>query len=171
MPTTLTPAKLKTALAQHAKLRTQYGAAFAAFESSEDPIDSPAGKKLADTRDRIGHKLQLAADTLTEAGYTLTNMDSEPVAPPEPTPEPVTITLEEVKAGEVIRVGRKGLTGRIWGPRVMEAAPVAEGDESAETTPTLALHPTWVKAPVFVPMADVTSVEVKRAGRYTPVAL
>jgi hypothetical protein len=170
MPTTLTPAKLKTALAQHAKLRTQYGAAFAAFESSEDPIDSPASKKLADTRDRVGHKLQLAADKLTEAGYTLTNMDSEPVAPPEPEPGPVTITLEEVRAGEVIRIGRKGLTGRIWGPRVMEAAPVAEGEE-VDAGPMLALHPSWVKQPVFVALADVTSVEVKRDGRYAPVNL
>jgi hypothetical protein len=170
MPTTLTPAKLKTALAQHAKLRTQYTNAFDAVESGADPIDSPAGKKLADTRDRIGHTLSLAADKLTEAGYTLTNMDSEPVAPPEPEPEPVTITLEQVKKGEVIRVGRKGLTGRIWGPRVMEAAPVGEGEE-VDASPTLALHPTWVKQPVYVPLAHVTSVEVKRSGRYTPVAL
>jgi hypothetical protein len=170
MPVTLTPAKLKAAVAQHAKLRAQYATAFAAFETSEDPIDSPAGKKLADTRDRIGHKLQLAADKLTEAGYTLTNMDSEPVAPPEP--EPVTITLEQVKAGEVIRVGRKGLVGRVWGPRT--APPVADGEAaaSAGAGPVLGVHPTWAKNAVYVPLQDLTSVEVKREkGRYVPVTM
>jgi hypothetical protein len=171
MPVTLTPAKLKAAVAQHAKLRAQYTNAFDAVETSEDPIDSPAGKKLADTRDRIGHKLSLAADKLTEAGYTLTNMDSEPVAPPEPEPEPVTIALADVKKGEVIRIGRKGLTGRIWGPRVMEAAPVAEGEEVADAGPTLALHPTWQKTPTWVLLKDVASVEVKRGKKYQPVTM
>ena len=44
-------------------------------------------------------------------------------------------------------------------------------DNGVDTGPVLALHPTWVKAPVFVPLANVTSVEVKRSGRYRPVVL
>jgi hypothetical protein len=63
---------------RHAKLREQFADAFAAFETSDHPLDNDESRKLAAKRDQIAGKLKLAADKLRARGYALRNDDSAP---------------------------------------------------------------------------------------------
>ena len=76
-PPVLTKAE-QTLLDRHAKLREAHATAFAAFESSDAPLDSPAAKKLATKRDTAFAKLAPVAAKLRAAGYELRNDDSAP---------------------------------------------------------------------------------------------
>jgi hypothetical protein len=61
-PAAGTPSKTEQReLDRHPKLRDQGADAFAAVETSDHPLDSDEGRKLADKRDQIAGKLKLAA--------------------------------------------------------------------------------------------------------------
>jgi hypothetical protein len=65
-------------LDRHAKLRDQYADAYAAVETSDHPLDSDEGRKLAAKRDQIAGKLTVAADKLRARGYALEHDDTAP---------------------------------------------------------------------------------------------
>lgn len=84
-------------LDSHAKLREDFASAFAAFETSDHPLESAASKTLASKRDRIGSRLHIAAEKLRKRGYTLRHDDSAPVksdAPAAPATKPAAPVVE-----------------------------------------------------------------------------
>lgn len=161
-------------LDRHAKLRDEFRDAFAAVETSDEKLDSPAGKKLVAARDRAGDRLREVAEKLRAQGYTLEHDDSQPV-PPAPQGQDKTgprttngeraavktrqATDEERQPGATIEVGKAKDEATVP-PK--KSTPAKKQGEAKKTTP----EPK--PAPDPVPLTKVTkkdTVHIYREGR------
>lgn len=141
-------AAVQRLLDRHSSLLEKWREAFADVETSEEPQDSAAMKKLVAKRDRCGKSLQDVAAKLEAEGFTLRHFDSVPVPPKakrtskpassKPASKPQTAAAKKASAAKPASASKKASTKK----------PASTRTSSSKVTPPSTLPEAFTLAQV-----------------------